>query len=902
MKQLRFVCFLACIAAPVLAQTKVTSVEGITEYRLDNGLRVLLFPDPSKNTITVNITVLVGSRNENYGETGMAHLLEHMVFKGTPNHPDVPKELANHGARPNGSTSFDRTNYFEIFSATDENLRWALDLEADRLINSYVAKKDLDSEMTVVRNEFESGENNPGGVLFQRTLGVAFHWHNYGKSTIGSKADLEHVPIDRLQAFYKNYYQPDNAVLLVAGKIDEPKTLSLVNSIFGKIPRPTRKLQPTYTLDPDQDGERTVVVRRTGGVQLIDAIYHTADAGNADSAALDVLADMMQRAPTGRLYKALVDTKKAASVNAFEYALKEPGVIIFGATVGKEASLDDARDAMLKTIETFTSVPATAEEVARSKAELLKRVDLALNNSERVGLAMSESIAAGDWRLFFLDRDRLKQVTPKDVDRVASLYLKASNRTLGLFVPTDKPDRSEIPPVTDLLSTFKDFKGGEAVVAGEAFDPSISNIEGRTVRGTLGNGMKLVMLPKKARGNKVNILLSLHLGDLQGLTGQDSASSFAAAMLMRGSEKHTREQINDELNRLKSTMNVFGGGGSVRVNIETNRQNMAETLKLAAELLKEPAFPQGEFDKLKAQRLAQTESTRTEPQALAMPLLSQHTNPYPVGDPRHAMTPDESIASIRAATLDKTQAFYRSFYGASAAELVMVGDFDPEQMQKIASDSFGSWKSPRPYVRIPDSFKKVDAMNKSIETPDKANAFIAVGMPVKITDEDPDYPALVLGNFILGSGMNSRLFQRVRGKEGLSYGVASFFSAPAKQDNGSFMGFAIFAPQNVNKVEAAMREEIAKTFKDGFTDSEIAEAKKGWLQGQSVSRSQENELANMLAADAHESRTAAFQGDLEKKVSALSAQQVGDAMRRHLDASQISVVKAGDFQKAKVTP
>ena len=266
------------------------------------------------------------------------------------------------------------------------------------------------------------------------------------------------------------------------------------------------------------------------------------------------------------------------------------------------------------------------------------------------------------------------------------------------------------------------------------------------------------------------------------------------------------------------------------------------------------------------------------------------------------MTPDESIASIQVATLEKTQAFYRSFYGASSAELVMVGDFDPEQMQKIASDSFGSWKSPRPYVRIPDSFTKVDAMNKSIETPDKANAFIAVGMPVKITDEDPDYPALVLGNFILGSGMNSRLFQRVRGKEGLSYGVASFFSAPAKQDNGSFMGFAIFAPQNVNKVEAAMREEIAKTFKDGFTDPEIAEAKKGWLQGQSVSRSQENELANMLAADAHESRTAAFQGDLEKKVSALSAQQVGDAMRRHLDASQISVVKAGDFQKAKVTP
>src|SRR5918997_59469 len=162
---------------------RVTSVEGITEYRLDNGLKVLLFPDPTKNTITVNITYLVGSRHENYGETGMAHLLEHLVFKGTPRHPDIPKELASHGARPNGTTWFDRTNYFETFAATEENLRWALDLEADRMVNSHIAKKDLDSEMTVVRNEFEAGENNPQGVLMARTMSTAFIWHNYGNST-----------------------------------------------------------------------------------------------------------------------------------------------------------------------------------------------------------------------------------------------------------------------------------------------------------------------------------------------------------------------------------------------------------------------------------------------------------------------------------------------------------------------------------------------------------------------------------------------------------------------------------------------------------------------------------------------------------------------------------------------
>ncbi len=229
---------------------KVAEVEGISEYRLDNGLRVLLFPDASSPRVTVNITYFVGSRHEGYGETGMAHLLEHMLFKGTPDHPDIPQELTEHGAQPNGTTWFDRTNYFETFAATDENLEWALDLEADRMVNSFVSAEDLESEMTVVRNEFESGENNPTRVLLERTLSTAYLWHNYGQSTIGARSDLENVPVERLQQFYRKYYQPDNAMLVVAGAFDEQQVLDLVQEKFGAIPRPDRsapgmKLYPT---------------------------------------------------------------------------------------------------------------------------------------------------------------------------------------------------------------------------------------------------------------------------------------------------------------------------------------------------------------------------------------------------------------------------------------------------------------------------------------------------------------------------------------------------------------------------------------------------------------------------------------------------------------------------------
>jgi zinc protease len=880
---------------------RFTSAEGITEYRLSNGLKVLLFPDQTKNTVTVNITYLVGSRHENYGETGMAHLLEHLVFKGTPRHPDIPKELATHGTRPNGTTWFDRTNYFETFSATEENLRWALDLEADRMVNSFIAKKDLDSEMTVVRNEFEMGENNPNRVLLERTMAAAYLWHNYGNTTIGSRADLENVPIDRLQAFYKNYYQPDNAVLLVAGKIDEPKTLELVNEYFGKIPRPSRKIQVTYTLDPVQDGERLVTVRRVGDVQLINLIYHGPDGAHADAAAIDVLADLMSRPPAGRLYKALVETKKAASVNGFHFQLKEPGMIIFMAQVRKENSLDEARDITLKTLEDFAATPPSKEDVERSKTELLKQIDLTLNDNSRIGLALSEPTSAGDWRLFFLHRDRIKTVTPDDVLRVAKMYLKPSNRTMGLFVPTEKPDRTEIPPPSDIISMLKDYKGGEVIAAGEAFDPSVANVAARSVKGTLGNGMKLLFVPKKTRGNKVNAVLSLHYGDVKSLAGKGSAPNLAASMLMRGTAKRTRQQITDELNRLKAQVSIFGGATGTRVNIETVRQNLPEVMRLVAEILRDPSFPATEFDQLKQQQLAQQEQMRREPQAIGMSALQQRLNPYPKDDPRYVRTPDETISALQAATLDESKQFYKDFFGASKSELAVVGDFDTEQIQSLAAKLFGEWKSPQPFAKVTYPYQKIASEKKTFETPDKANALIALGMPLPVGDEHKDYPALLLGNYILGGGMNSRLFQRVRNKEGLSYGTGSMLMARPKEESGIFMAMAIFAPQNLPKVEAAIKEEIARLLKDGITETELGEATKGWVQSQTVSRAQDNELANQLTGLAFEDRDIQFQADIEKRVTALTAPQITEALRRHLNPDMLSIYQAGDFKKAGLT-
>ena len=336
------------IGSSVMAEpVKVASIEGVTEYKLANGARVLLFPEASRPTVTVNMTVLVGSRHEGYGESGMAHLLEHMVFKGTPYHPEVPKALRDHGASFNGTTNTDRTNYFETMPATDKNLEFGIALECDRLVNSFVKCEDLLSEMTVVRNEFERGENNPGSILNQRIYAAAYEWHNYGKSTIGSQSDIERVPIDNLQAFYKKYYQPDNVVLIIAGKFEEAKALALVEKYLGSIPKPTRKLDATYTEEPAQDGERSVTLRRVGAVGSAGVAYHVPAASHADWAPLSLLGGIISQSPNGRLYKALVESKLATSASGRSDNSHDPGLFFASASCPPE-KLAAVRDAWCK--------------------------------------------------------------------------------------------------------------------------------------------------------------------------------------------------------------------------------------------------------------------------------------------------------------------------------------------------------------------------------------------------------------------------------------------------------------------------------------------------------------------------------------------------------------------------
>jgi len=870
---------------------RVTSVEGVTEYRLANGLRILLIPDRSIDTITVNVTYLVGSRNEGYGESGMAHLLEHLMFRGTKRFPGIKADYQQRGVRYNGSTSFDRTNYYGTFPASEKTLDYVLDVEADRMIHASIARNDLDAEMTVVRNEFESGENSASTVLRERVAASAYLWHNYGKAIIGSRSDIENVPIERLRAFYRNYYQPDNAVLLISGKIDERAALGLAQRRFGAIAKPGRALRATYTVEPTQDGERTVTLRRAGDVQIVSALYHMPPGTLPEYAAVDVLVALLNHVPSGRLHKTLVETGLASSAFGTERQLREAGFAYFGANVRQDASIDAARDALLGVLEGFAAKPATEEEVERARTRLLNDIELTLADSRELTMALSECAAIGDWRVLFLHRDRLKKVTAAEVQAVATHYLKPANRTLGMFFPTQSPDRADIPAVPDLAAALKDYRGSAAVAQGEDFNPTPANIEARVIRKTLPGGMKLALLPKKTRGGTVVAQLALQWGDEQSKANRAAACGVASGMLLRGTRKNSREQLRNQFDRLKSNVAVDGDGGSV----ETVRESLPETLRLMAEVLRQPSFPSDEFEQLRRSTLTGIDTQKSDPSALAGLALTRHLNPYPPTHWLYTTSLEERSARVKGLTLEDVKRCYADFYGASDSELSVVGDFDPEQVTRLAQELFGDWKSPRPYARIPLQVADVPPMDNAIETPDKANAALRAGVLLKLRDDDPDYPALLLGNYMLGGSSDSRLTRRIREKEGLSYSVGSFLSADSFYPRGAFGAFAIYAPQNRARVEAALNDEIRRALAEGFTAQEVEAGKKGFLQARALARSNDGSVASRLVSYLVLGRTFLWDEDLERRVAALTPQAVVEALRRHIDPARLSVVKAGDF-------
>lgn len=881
--------------------TRIQTVEGITEYRLSNGLKVLLAPDVADDKVTVNLTYMVGGRHEGYGETGMAHLLEHLIFKGTPTTKDPKVEFRQRGFTFNGTTTVDRTNYYATFVSNQAALDWYIGWQADAMVNSFIAKKDLDSEMTVVRSELEINENNPVQALGQRMARAAYMWHAYGKSVIGALSDIENVDIAKLQAFYKRYYRPDNAVMIVVGNFDVAQTLASIQKSLGSIAKPDSALLPTYTLETPQDGERSVVVRRPAPTQVILASYHIPAALHADSTALTVLATALGDVPSGRLHKALVESKLAIAAFAGANAQREAGSILFGAAFSPDDAAPPRQKILLDIVESLTTTPITAEEFERAKIRLNKTLELGFASAAGVADGAIAMEVMGDWRAIFVARERMKTVTLDDVNRVARTYLLESNRTYGHLLPTKTPARAPSPQKLDVAGYLQGFTFAEKGLESVAFDFSSKSLHEKVVFAETPGGVKMAMLAKPVRSDLVRLGIRLKFGSIESLQNQNAAAAVANAMLTKGTTSMSRQQIQDGLVKLGVALNVNFNevGGGLTLNVK--KDSLKPAIALAMHLLKASNFPEAEFEEARSAWVKSIEGEIKDKSTQANNVWGRYGNPYPMGDPRYAYTLEERLQQAKSVTREDAFKFYQRFYGAANAEVTLLGPIEVEEYRPLLTTALDGWRAPEAWTRIPNPLVDIRPTRLVFDTPDKTNVTLRAyhRMPVSSRGMKSEDAALTVATRIFGGGPGSRLWVRLREKGGLSYSAGAGFSASAYEQNGSISINAEVAPQNVSAAEAALQEELQRSLKDGFTSAEVENFKRQTLADRLRERSGDAWAARFMSTQLEFNYPKDEREKNDALIAALTADDINAAWKKYVQPEKLVWGVFGDQSKIK---
>ncbi|MCD9575630.1 M16 family metallopeptidase [Flavobacterium soyae] len=879
----------------------ITNVEGVKEYSLNNGLKVLLIPDASQSNMVVNIVYNVGSRNEGYGEKGMAHLLEHMLFKSTKNLGDIKKMLSDKGGNANGTTWFDRTNYYEVFPSSDENLKWSIEMEADRMINSTILQTDLDKEFSVVRNEFEIGENNPDGVLQDRILSSAYLWHNYGNSTIGSKEDIERVKANTLRVFYEKYYQPDNSTLIIAGKFDEQKALQYVGQYFGAIPRPKRVLDKTYTIEPAQDGEKYVELKRAGDSKNVGALYHTVSYADKDYAAIDALGEILTADPSGYLYKTLVETQKVSNIYFWQPSVRDASFIYFGVAVPNDKDVYATKDIVRSELDKITTTKYTDQDVSRAKAKIIKQIEAVKNNTISYAINLTEIIGAGDYRLGYLYRDAVEKLTKEDIQRVAEKYFRPNNRTVGVFIPSKDEVRVKANEYTDeqLLALTKDYKGKALEKEAAPFEASIKNLKQNLVEGKLTNGIKYGLIKKEIKGGKVQASFKFPVSNEKDLTGKNDIAGILAQLLKTGTKTQTKEQIQDKLDQLKSSINFNFSRQTLSVSVNTYKEHFKEVMGILADLLANSTFPENELTKTISEYNTYLESSLNDPQAVAFTEISRITTKYPKGSIFYTPTIQEQIDAFKKIKQAEIVDFYANVLGGNNGIGSVVGDLDAKTTGEILESTFGKWNSKSKYELAQPAYFETQKLDKDIITPDKENAVALGRISFKMDRQNPDYPAFVMANEILGSGgfLSARIPMRLREKEGISYGAGSFIDVPITNDAAAWTYYAFLNPTKKNAVETAAKEEIAKALKDGFTAEELKSNLVSWQNERKTRLGVDYTLMELVNTYLQYGITLDDYDQLETKVKALKVDEVNKVLKKYLTLDKMTSVYAGDFNK-----
>jgi zinc protease len=880
----------AARAAASPAQSPASALTaGVQETVLPNGLTLLVKEVRSAPVVSFFVWYRAGSRNEHTGITGVSHLLEHMLFKGTKRYRlgEIPRTLYLNGAASNASTYYDWTNYYATIAS--DRLELAVQIEADRMVNSRIDKADLDSEMTVVRSELEGGENSPGRLLWQAVASTAFHAHPYRWPVIGWRSDVENMGHEALLRYYRTHYGPNNAVAVVVGDVAAAEALRIVRKHFGPI-KPIPKPPAVHTVEPPQRGERRVIVRRAGSLPMAMVAWKVPDGLHPDSYALDVLGGVLGEGRTSRLYQALVEKGVASRTDAGSPSLRDPSIFYVSATARPGVTAERLEAALLEEVERVVAAPVTAEELARTQ----RRAETAFVFQTSSVTAQARQLGSwamiGDWRYLETYLDRVKALTPADVHAVARRYFVADARTVGHFVPAEGGGAPPPPPREASARVDRPKRGDRPIPLPR---PSTAKAPNRQVsRFTLDNGISIIVQESSATPTFA-LRANLPAGGLVEPRDRPGVSGMTASMLSRGTERRTAREFATALEDVGASLGAGSDTLTTTVTGAALTRDFDLVLDLFAEILRQPSFPIDEMERLKGEALAGIVQAKSNPDRVADRAFDRIV--YPVDHPLRPHTFEEMEAAVTALTRDHLVGFHRRQFGPDRMIVVVVGDVTPDRVRDALQKRFGDWpRNPGALPLVPPDLPLLQTAPAALQIPipDKSQSSIVWGHAGGLRRKDPDFYATQVMGLVLGGGaLVSRLGNAIRDEQGLAYSVYSYFDASLHP--GPFRTVLGTNPTNTKKALAALEAEIQRIRRDGVTAREVDEAV-AYLTGRFPLRLETNGGVSEILlgmefyglGDDYIDRYADY-------YRAVTVPQVNAAARAHLHPDRAAVVIAG---------
>jgi zinc protease len=904
-------------AAPVAANgyTHVKTVGSIDEYTLtSNGLQVLLMPEHSNPTLTFMVTYRVGSRNEVTGTTGATHLLEHLMFKGSKNHTramgnNVDQLLERTGALYNATTWLDRTNYYANMGS--EHLGTVMNMEADRMRNLLLREDDRKPEMTVVRNEFERGENNPVQALYKEIYQTAFVAHPYHHSTIGHRSDIEKVSIEKLRAFYDTFYWPNNATITIIGDFEPAKALEMVKKSFGVYPHSPKPIPDMYTEEPKQDGARRLVIKRPGQLGVVAVAHKVPPATSADFAAVQLMSAVLTDGKNSRLYKAITNKNLSTGVEGELGIFHDTSMHIVFAPLAPGAKPDEVEAIIVQEIERLKKNGVTETELKAAAAKVAADSAFKLDGSFGIAGNINEYIAAGDWTLFYGLDEATKKVTVADIQRVANKYLLEDSSTTGWFIPTaDGAAAGGASAKAGLKDSHSDgpyYYRDPRLNVGQ---PTMANATGAAVGGSAAaapaTGSKLAANVKRSTVAGIDVLAypmgvkdvvtlrgSLPAGRALGAGGNPAIPTLTGMLLDQGTQTQDKFAIAEKLEAVGASINFRVGTDVLDISARALKKDVPMVLGLIAEQLRTPAFSAEEFAKAKKQMAGNIKRSLESTDFRAADAFGRAV--YPAGHPNRSVAPDDMLAAIEAATLDDVLAFHKANYGPAGMKLVLVGDLDVPALNAEITRSFGGWTGGKAVVRAAKPANPVAGGVQDVVMDGKTSVSVVWGQPSGLRYNDADYQALRLATAILGSGFTGRLMANVRDKEGLTYDARAVMGNDMFND-GDWRMSATFAPDLLDKGIASAQRQLKLWFDAGATPTEISARKSNLIGSFKVGLATTGGMAENLIAAVSRGYDVTWLDDFPVKVNALSNEQVNGAIKKYLKPESMVMVKAGTFK------